>query len=435
MIGLDQAGDRSSGRVAGRPSSLATLHAAISTPLHRGALYIFGGAVAGNVLGAVAMLVAARLYPAADVGSGVALMAAAGFLSTVASLALGTGLIRYLPIAADRSRLVRFSVALTAAMSLGAGVVYLAGRGIWARGLPILDSPIFQVAFVLAIGASAAMMLQDGLLIAMRRSGLIAARSVESGVLRILALAGMTALGAFGIFGSWLVALAAPVAHVAARRPSAGIGSASKSLAAVPAGEVVRYSAGNYFIDLVVSLPQTAMPLLIVALLGAAPSAYFSVGMLAALVGYTVSRASAASLQAESARCPESTLPNMTRALRFTLIQTIPLTVAAWVLAEPMLGLFGSAYAAEGAWPLRVLVASSLPLTVGSAYSAVCRARARLAELFMVSLAAAVLSLVVAIALIEPLGLVGPALGMLVWHSTVAAIGGVRLLAWNRAAS
>ena len=37
--------------------------------------------------------------------------------------------------------------------------------------------------------------------------------------------------------------------------------------------------------------------------------------------------------------------------------------------------------------------------------------------------------------LCEPLGLVGPALGMLVWHSTVAAIGGVRLLAWNRAAS
>jgi O-antigen/teichoic acid export membrane protein len=421
--------------IAAWPGASAGLFRAVaSSSLHRGAFGIMAAGLGGSVLGALGMALAARIYSPADVGSGLALMTTATFLGTVASLSMGTGLIRFLPSAADPRRLIVWAVALTVGLAIATGAIVTVLRDSWAPGFALLEDPIGQLAFIAAIVANSGMMLQDGFLIANRQGGAMAIRTIASGGVRMPILLVMTGFGATGILGSWLIATSLPVlvllirARPVARRAVAGASQTSRL-------EVLRFSSANYAIDVVIGLPTAVMPLLIVGLIGSAANAYYSLGLMAALVGYSIARAAGVSLMAESSYDAGSTRHNAGRALRFTLLLTVPMIAAAWVLAEPVLGVFGAPYASEGAWVLRILVASALPLAAASIYSSVCRSSGRLTELFAVSIAAGLLAIAIGAGLLSVVGIVGAAIAIFAWQTILAAVGLARLTRILAAAS
>jgi Na+-driven multidrug efflux pump len=120
------------------------------------------------------------------------------------------------------------------------------------------------------------------------------------------------------------------------------------------------------------------MPLVVAAILSVSANAYFyTASMISALLAMApISLAMAT--YAVGAQAPEH-LPHR---LRFSLVLSLALVAGAnlvlFVAAEPMLRIFGDAYAQEAAWTLRILSLTVFARIVQVNYDVVSRLRGRL---------------------------------------------------------
>ena len=380
----------------------------------------------GNALGLAAVLVSTWLYSPAAVGGGMALIAAASLLGTMASLGLGTGILRFLPEAGVTARqlLVRLTT-ISALLSVLVGVGFVAGRSIWAENLPLIDTWAGAAVFVASVSANALAMLQDGLLLATRRSGLLSARTWGAGALRIVCLLPLVAAGTWGIFASWFASsgLSTAVAAVRIRVGSSGLHAGPATLPAPPAtAQVVRFSLENYAVDLVSTIPASLMPLILIGALGEAPTAYYVVGALAGTVAATIARGATVALFAEGSRDQEQIAALSRRAILFAMALLVPVTAAALVLAEPVLAILGPGYAAEGTWNLRLQVLSALPATLVMVHLVILRIQGRLRTVFAITLLGSVVTVLLASALVESLGVSGGGLAILAGQLLMASV-------------
>jgi O-antigen/teichoic acid export membrane protein len=103
--------------------------------------------------------------------------------------------------------------------------------------------------------------------------------------------------------------------------------------------------------------------------------------------------------------------------LRFTLQMSfaIGLTMSGglFVLAVPVLGLFGQSYAEQSAWSLRILALSILPLIFRAHYVAICRVHGRIARAAWLMAGSAALQVIAAAIGASLGGLTGVSIGWL----------------------
>jgi O-antigen/teichoic acid export membrane protein len=176
---------------------------------------------------------------------------------------------------------------------------------------------------------------------------------------------------------------------------------------------VVSYSIRSYAIDLAATVPTSALPLVVIALAGPASTAYYALGALAGGVASGIGRAAIVSLFAEGSHEPDQLALLSRRALAFAMALLLPITACALILAEPVLAVFGSAYASEGAWNLRLQVLSVLPSTIAMAFISVLRVRERLAPVFAIIALGCAVTLALAYFLVARLGVSGGGLAVL----------------------
>lgn len=412
------------------------------TPLIWAASNLVFASLGGSVLGALGFLLAARLYTPADVGGGTALVATAGLLGTVACLGLETGLLRFLPEARTTARpLLTRAVAINLAMSALVGVLFVAGRSMWAANLPVIDTLFGAAVFVVAVAVNALSMLLDSVLLAIRRAGILSARTFGAGALRIAGLIGLASQGAWGVFGSWVVASGLATVTAAIRIRGSrwqNRRAADRPLHSPSTSRVVRYSVKSYTIDLATTVPTSLMPLIVINLGGPASAAYYALGALAGAVATGVARAATTSLFAEGAHEPDQLAVLNRRALKFAMAILLPITACAAVFAEPVLAIFGVGYAAEGAWNLRLQVLSVLPSTFVMSFLAVLRVRERLALVFGITFVGCAVTVSLASVLVARLGVSGGGVAVVVGQVMMLVVVTpwlVRLLQSSRIAS
>jgi len=409
------------------PRALSPLVAHVRVPVHRDgyALVLNSGITA--VIGLAYWMIAARTYPARIVGINAALISTMMFLAGISQLNFSNVLVRFVP---DAGRSVRRLVGLAYAASLAvAGVVatgFVAGLGIWARGLESVTSASgFRVWFVVATMAWCVFVLQDSVLTGLGRAVWVPVENAVFSTVKLALLIGLaTAAPVYGIFASWTGALIAsliPVNFIIfSRLVPRAVGSAVRETVSVTRPELVRYIVADY-IGAVSWLAATTLPPIIVTqVAGAAAAAYFSLGWALALPLYFIPASVGSSLIVHAVREPDM-LHDYARKAFVQGCRVLVPSSAALILAGPfLLRLLGHEYAEESVTVLRLVALAGIPNVVNVLYISVARVERRMSRVVVALTSQGAITLGLAVPFLHLYGITGVGIAWLVGQVAVA---------------
>ncbi len=405
--------------------------------LYRNAVFLIVANVLNALFGFVFWIVAARFYTAEEVGLGSASISAAGLLSSLASLGLGYGLIRFLPRSNNPGRMVNTLLTVNVLTATAAAGIFLAGLGLWSPALAFIrEDPLYLVLFIIFTIIFTVSGLVENAFVAGRHAGFTVTKNLIFGGSKIVLAVLLAAwLAAFGIISSWGIAMAAAVLvcliwlvpRALTPNPAfpLGKGEGIRQYRAMPAldigvlKETARFSAGNNVSALLWSAPTQVLPLMIINQIGAAPNAYFYVALNIAGILFTVPTMISTSLFAEGSYDEKSLRHQMRQSLKLSFIILVPVLAVVLLTANYLLLPFGRVYAAEGADLLRILAVSALPLAVNVIYLGVKRVEMKLGTLVAITGVITAVTLGVSYVLIPRMGIEGAGVGWLVGQGAI----------------
>jgi O-antigen/teichoic acid export membrane protein len=349
------------------------LRATASRDLLLNAGAMIGTTVITAGLGFVYWWLAARQFPQAAVGFASALIAAMGLLGSLGMLGLGTLLIGELP----RRRAQGAALITTALLVAGAASALL---GL----LFVLLAPLASLEFAaLAGGVGATLLFPAGvaltavtLVIGLMRGGLQLWRNALFAVLKLGLLLSLglwsAADGGLLIYATWaagnllsLLALAWLV-----RRELRGA-------AARPHWTLLRELPGaalwHHALNLALQLPGLALPVVVTAMLSAELNASFYMCWLTLHLVFAIPYTLTTVLFAAGAADPSAFAQKVRLTLSLATGLGLLTSVTVWFGAELILGIFGAAYAEQGAWTLRIMALGVFPLIIKDHFVAVSR--------------------------------------------------------------
>jgi O-antigen/teichoic acid export membrane protein len=383
-----------------------------------------------TVLGMAFWLVAARHYSAADVGRSSALVSALLLLGNFAQLGMVNGLIRFLPTAGRHTgRLLSRTYLLSGLLAVVLGLAFTSLAPRLSPELGFLHDDLFPaLAFSVAVLVWAIFALQDAAIIGLRRAVWI---PVENGVFGVLKLALLLPFAALvpgiGVFAAWVLAAAVlllPV-NIALFR----FGVPRHALATPPDGHavhrlrsVLRFVSVDYAGQVCFMLATSALPLLVVAMLGTESNGHFYIAWTIVVSLDLLAINLAQSLTVEASLQPER-LPALLRRLLPTLAILIGTAVTVlFAGASLLLSIYGQGYVEEASTPLRMLALAVLARAVIVVCLAVARVQRRPGRILLVQATTAVGVLGLSAVLAEPWGLRGVAGAWLLTQVAIALV-------------
>lgn len=401
-------------------------------PLLRNGHLLAVSSVVTCVLGAGYWALATRLYPPAAVGRNYSAISVMMLLAGIGQLNLTDILVRFVPAAGRRTRLLvgrAYLAGIAATTLLATGFVLLVPGP--SADLGFLDDPLLGGCFIAASAGYGLFIMQDGVLTGLRRPDWVVLENGVFAVVKIGAVAlPMLVAAASGILLSWVIGLGVAIAvtstflfareiprHTARARPTTDRPTA-------------RYILGDNLGALCWLAATTLPPLIVLEILGADQAAYFSLTWVIAYVLFLVSENMGSSLVVESSTEPGQLTRNCRRVLTHTgalLAAAVALLVAA---APGLLRLFGPGYAQHGTGLLRLLLLAALPNLVVTTAVSVSRARQRIGTVIAIFAAVCVTTLGLTVLLLPAVGIIGAGLAWLAAETLVALALLARPRAW-----
>ncbi|WP_051970684.1 lipopolysaccharide biosynthesis protein [Kitasatospora azatica] len=397
----------------------ARLRSALATePLLRNGHVLTISSVLTAGLGAVFWLLATSWYSADTVGRSYAALGTVALLAGIGQLNLDDLLVRFVPVAGRRTRrLVLHCYAVGALCSALAALLFLLLLPELAPNLGFLRHPALAACFVAATAGYALFVLQDGALTGLRRANWVLGENALFAVVKTGLLVGCAAWALdSGILLSWTGALITSllVTNYFLLKRAVPVHQGGDRGGTAPPQRLVGYAAADYFGAIFRMAAYDLMPLLVLNILGAAPSAYFSLAWVIAYTLYQAAYNMGSSLIVEAVREPGRLGEHGRRVLRHTTLVLTAVILAVEVAAPWLLGLFGPDYAAHGTGVLRLLVLAALPNLLVSVAIDVARARRRLVWAIVLQLALCAMVLTLGVLLLPVLGIAGVGVAWLV---------------------
>lgn len=342
-----------------------------SVELYRtGYLLLIGQFLAG-LSGGVFWLLAARLYAPAVVGTGSAAIAAMQLLSGVAQLNMSSALVRFVPVAAPRARaMIGSALAVTAALSALAAVIFIAGLPWWAPGLAgMLGSPAMRIWFVASTIAWTVLALIAPALVSVSRPAAVPTINGVFGVGRISFVIALAALfPTVGVWFSWtaatVIAAVLTLGYLFLRVVPQFTKSSTVTQFVPTRRDIARYVGPDYAGSTCWFVTVMVTPLLVFNAVGPQQAAVFSLAWTVTVTLYEIATSFGQSQLAAGAATPDRMEVHFRQALWQTLgLLTVPALVI--MLAAPhILAIFGQYYAERGSSVLRLLALSAFPNAV-----------------------------------------------------------------------
>lgn len=396
---------------------------------------LFGGTLLTAVLGAVYWALAARFFTPAAVGVAAAAISAMVLAGQVATVGLGTVLMGELPHHRGSERSLIFSgVGVAAVVGLGLGVAVIAVAGAFIPELEAMRGLVAVVLFGVGAGVTAAGLVLDQAFLGLLKGGLQLIRNGLASVAKLAVLAAV-GLGIAGtlegevLFATWVVGGIVSMVLLFAVRLVTRPGP-TRTVWRSP-GRLPVLAARHHLLNLSILTPGLVLPLVITAVLSAEANAYFYIAYLIASFAFAGPSALTTALYASGSR----DLAGLTSRVRFAFwlctAAGIALNVFMLVGAEPLLSIFGVAYAENAVTLLRVFSLGIFAVTINSLFVPIARVERRFLQgaVLMVLSMAIELAFVVAGALLGGLDgagvgwLVGYTLGILPLAPTVYRVG------------
>ena len=396
----------------------------LKDPLHKNAIFLIATHAAFSIVGLAFWIIAARWYTDSEVGTATALISAVLLLQTFSKLGLDIGLIRFLPDAEDKQRMINTCLTLVGLFSIVLAVIFILGLDFWSPDLASLqDSLGYSVLFVLSTGFTSLDWL-------FRQSIFVAYRATEfslvtqlAAALRLPFLLLLKGVGTYGIFVSWGLGLGASLLGglilllrlQPSYRPTPRI---DKTVVK----QMLNFSSGNYVAESLRELPGFLLPLLIVNILTSDMAAYFYMPWTIATMVFMISYAIGFSLLAEGSYQPARLPTDVVRAVKFVLLLMIPAMLVIVFFGDKILLIFGREYSENGFDLLRILAFSGIPLAVNSLYVSVKRIQRQVRPVILVYAVVALLTIGIGSALMKDHELTGVGIAWLSSNAIVALV-------------
>jgi O-antigen/teichoic acid export membrane protein len=380
-------------------------------------------------LGFAFWILAARLYSPERVGINSALIAVLMTVSTLCQVNLGSVFVRFLPESTRPARLIVLGYVVAGGFSLvvAACVALIAPQV--ASGLSVLGSNrLIGVIWVVSVALWCVFALQDGALVGLRAARWVPVENTSFGVLKIVALVILAAFGAAqGVLLAWVLPMAilvVPVNLIIFRRAVP---------AHVPAhtdGIVTRFGRGRLIrylgmASVATSIDQgmlAALPILVVAILGATQNAYFYIAFTIVATLELLADNIVTALTVEGIHAHHR-LRELTRAVgRRIVVLLLPATLLLILAAPVALLFFGRTYADHGTTVLRLLAFASIFRGAIWLFMAVARIQGRGVVLLAVSAATSVGTLLFTSIFAHVWGINGVGVGWLLSNVLVAIV-------------
>ena len=402
----------------------------VSRPMVRSAVSLMTSTVLTAVLGFAFWALAARSVDAETLGRDSALIAALVSLSAIAQLNGAAAATRFLPRLGKRTAplLARGYLAICVA-SLLTGAVFVLVAPAVSHELEVAGAAV-GVGGLFAVGVVlwSIFAVQDAALAAVRRSPWVPVENGVYAVLKILALAVLAAAGvAAPVFAAWVLPLLLVVPAItwllfkrAIPEHVAGQGPGPQTTDGFGRRRLSTFLAQDYAACALYQLSLTALPLLVVALLGARENAWFAVafGIVSGLTLLSHNAVTALIVEGAFRREHLSTLiPSVLRRLLVPLAAG-SLTLA--LIAPLVLIPFGDAYVENSAAVLRLLAVANVFRTAVVLYEALCRLEGEGGRILAVNAGQLALLVALTAALAPVMGADGVGLAWLVTNAAVA---------------
>jgi ADP-heptose:LPS heptosyltransferase/O-antigen/teichoic acid export membrane protein len=427
---------RLGGRVAPAIHSLVNRLRADS--LMRNSFYIMTTTALQAATGYLFWIIAARMYPAADVGLASALVGVMMLAATLANLGIGPMLVQALP---TRQKGDEWSLTLNAVIATGIVASLLTGT-IAAAILPVLSPKLavvghqsgFMIALIVGVPLLTVATLFDAAFTAERAAGNMLTRTATFACMRIPLLIAPILLGfagALAICSAWIIAAGCSVIAGMLLIPRLG-----RSYRLVTRGilrqlrSMLRAVAGHQLISLGALLPIYLLPVFVVARLSLAQNAYFYTTWQVGSLFFMVSPAVAVALLAEGSHAP-SAIFQKARSSTFLIaaLLLVPMLIA--VVGGPLiLAMFGEMYAKAGYPLLIILVASAIPDAITNVYVAALRVKRNLAAAAWLNLGMAAMTMALAWLLLPSLGIEGAGWAWLIAQSAGTVVVVIHLMVY-----
>ena len=331
-------------------------------------------------------LIAARTATVHQVGLATATVSAVMVCAQLALLGAGAAVITELPRQNGRwDRLLDTSATLVVAGSITLGLGYPLVAGLFSGELrDVFAAPGFAAVFVVAAIFGTLIIWYDQVSVADGRSGQTALRYTVGGGLTIATVATLALLdgriGAASLFAAWAVGGVAACAIGAVQLYRTTRYRYRPRFDWPESRRLLRIGVPNQLLTLTERLPALVIPVLVADLASPTMSAYWYPAWMMAWGVYNAPTLVGLVQFADTVRRPDEVRRMALTAVRWSLLLGGPLAIAVAVLARPLLGLLGDAYAGASVGGLRILVLGLLPYTLIQVYNAACRATRRLTE-------------------------------------------------------
>jgi O-antigen/teichoic acid export membrane protein len=423
---------------ADRRGPIAAIKRQLAEPLARTSAGLAASTLLSAVLGVGFWALAARLLSAKQVGRDSALVAALLALAGIGQLNLNNVFPRFLPQAGiRRGRLVSAGYGASAACSFLLGLLFVVVAPDVSTSFAFIHrEPLFYVLFPTAVAAWAIFSLQDAVLIALGRAAWLPIENGLFSLARIICIPlTVGLLISHAVFIAYVVPMFGAIAimnWLIARRELPAAASSSDQSRGLEWRALFPFLVKDFAGTVTAQLMMSAVPLLVLALLGPTQNAYFYVPFTLVTTMDLLFLSVAASLTTEAARTPARAAELARRAIRWLVRIELP-AVACVVLAAPLILLpYGSAYVHHGSELLRLMAVGSCFRSVVFVYGAVARLQGRAGRLLVVQLALAVFVVGAVAFLGVRLGLAGIGLGWLVGWALGAATVAIPLRRFTR---
>lgn len=310
-----------------------------------------------SALGAVYWFIAARFFPAQDVGIASTTVNSALTLATVSNLALGPVVERLVPVA---GRLQLKMVTLVQAVT-GCLAVVLALAFLWLGPSDQLFPGNGQkIVFVLAVPVLARYSLQDSVLIGLRTGKLSALRNIAHAVAKLVIIAALaTSPASTGIVLSWIIpSLVGVVVVQCALFATGGLLRRERDLPPrlPPARRIISFNLLATVWMVVQALPGLAVPVIVLRGTSEETAAYFNLSWTVVTASTVLVTAVAGPYVSSASRNPDQLGP-LTRRFILMYLRISVLRTVMVALGGPVLMWFYGADYARGSLALLLLIA------------------------------------------------------------------------------
>ena len=361
---------------------IAGIKDAIEGPIVRNAAALYGTTIVTSILGFVYWFVAARLAPAAAVGTASAIQSAAQFLGIFCVVGLNTLLISEL--AADKSE--ARSLMLTAAAGVGV-VAYIlsAGIGIGLASVSTtlregLNGPGSILIFAVLSALTTVLVLLDDACIGLLRGDLQLRRNAvfamsKLALLPILIWAWSSQSG-MELVVAWMGGLAISLATLGVQLVKLTKGQSSRfDLQRIL--DKRRLVMGHHWLNLSIQSPRLILPVLVAIIVGPAANAAFTAAFLVVSFVNVIPSQLSTVLFALAPGDEADLHLQVRKTMRICLVISV-VTAPLFVIFAPLiLRIFGHDYVTAAA-ALAVLGFATYPQTIKAHYVAIARVRGRM---------------------------------------------------------